>query len=176
MLPRKRQRPNPAGTAGSCSLPTTALSRECATSQGATASGPPQQPLPTPLPPLPPLLRSHRSIAALSAKSNEKQVCVFLGLPLFSSEDPLPGLLGDADSALCGDRFARPRAGTVPGQEHQTKPWPRRRLRAKTSWVARSGRPEHQTWVASSRKRATTLRVYSAHALPRHCPEYQRTP
>ncbi|XP_044717510.1 uncharacterized protein HRG_09018 [Hirsutella rhossiliensis] len=65
MLPRKRQRPNPAGAAGSCSLPTTALSREFATSQGASAS---HQPPPTPL------LRSHRSIAALSARSNEKQV------------------------------------------------------------------------------------------------------
>ncbi|PFH55954.1 hypothetical protein XA68_17329 [Ophiocordyceps unilateralis] len=53
MLPRKRQRPNPGP-------PTTALSREVAIPQ--TVLGPP------------PLLRSHRSIAALSAGMVDKQL------------------------------------------------------------------------------------------------------
>ncbi|PHH88469.1 hypothetical protein CDD83_7495 [Cordyceps sp. RAO-2017] len=67
MQPRKRQRPNPAAAGSSSSRPTTAISREVATSQCAAAAGPN-------LVPLPPLLRSRRSIAALTARTDEKQI------------------------------------------------------------------------------------------------------
>ncbi|RDA90431.1 hypothetical protein CP533_5244 [Ophiocordyceps camponoti-saundersi (nom. inval.)] len=68
MLPRKRQRPNPGP-------PTTALSREVATPQtvSSPALGPPQS-VSSALGPPPLLLRSHRSIAALSAGKVEKQL------------------------------------------------------------------------------------------------------
>ncbi|KJZ74774.1 hypothetical protein HIM_05891 [Hirsutella minnesotensis 3608] len=83
MLPRKRQRPNPVGAGTSPGLPTTALSREVATSQAAHAYGYVTAAAtsatassavasghlhvrPHPPPPAP-FLRSQRSIAALSA-------------------------------------------------------------------------------------------------------------
>ncbi|RDA87296.1 hypothetical protein CP532_1325 [Ophiocordyceps camponoti-leonardi (nom. inval.)] len=69
MLPRKRQRPNPGP-------PTTAVSREVATPQGVSSTstlGPPQS-VSSALGPPPLLLRSHRSIAALSAGRVEKQL------------------------------------------------------------------------------------------------------
>lgn len=70
VLPRKRQRPNPAA-ASPVSLPTTALSREVATSHGASAStlgGAEQPAVPRPL-------RSYCSSAALAATCNVRQVC-----------------------------------------------------------------------------------------------------